>query len=206
MKKRESETIIMVARYILIGFIFWLLFGCGSLSKDKQKSTEKTKTESRVNLSKELKEVSNKISNISSAQQVIQFSDFVEVEVLPGQDLVIQKTNESGETSSIKLTGAGKVKLSSTTAQTTNNSIEHSEDNSSKEQKIDSTGANKSSGFKKGTSVKTERSGSFWWLWVVIMLLVLAWYVNKKYNWVNRLKNGVTSAIKSISKFSGHES
>lgn len=148
--------------------------------KSKNETTTDTLSKKEVDVNKE---------NTSKTNQTI-------YEGKKGDSLtVIEENLTTGEKMKTTYVGSGKLLNSTKTEHTTESVKEKIEDSSSSKIISESeNNLNLKASAAASESSKNKESNSYYWIWIILLIIgVLLWYLNKRFKWIFKLKNYVTT-------------
>lgn len=181
-------------------FIFLMVFfsgmfvGCGSSKKHKEKESFDNKQKTEITTSESISsKTDDKLKQESKVSEETN-EECIEIELKDGEELEITNFDSQGnKTGSQKFSGSGKAKKSKSNKKTESNFKKESESKAEFKGKKDFSG--RSYAEQSGDKLildKQQKGFSFctYLFWIILLLLiVILWYLNKRFKWLFWLSN-----------------
>lgn len=181
-------------RVLIIWFIFlsilYLMTSCGSVKKVKDKELTKTKSVSEVKLQETERVKELETNNENYLGQILTNSDFLTIDISPGDSIVITNTDADGKTSKTVFSGSGTIKKGKESKKEDISKSTNIVKESNAERVKDSIGKTTTNTTTKKKTVDIERKGIPWWSWLLLVLAILflvGRWLYRKYKKVNLL-------------------
>ena len=181
-------------------FIFLMVFfsgmfvSCGSSKKHKEKESFDNKQKTEITTSESISSKTDDKSKQESKVSEETNEECIEVELKDGEELEITNFDSQGnKTGSQKFSGSGKAKKSKSNKKTESNFKKESESKAEFKGEKDFSG--RSYAEKSGDKLildKQQKGFSFctYLFWIILLLLiVILWYLNKRFKWLFWLSN-----------------
>lgn len=181
-------------------FIFLMVFfsgmfvGCGSSKKHKEKESFENKQKTEITTSESISSKTDDKSKQESKVSEETNEECIEVELKDGEELEITNFDSQGnKTGSQKFSGSGKAKKSKSNKKTEANFKKEAESKAEFKGEKDFSG--RSYAEKSGDKLildKQQKGFSFctYLFWIILLLLiVILWYLNKRFKWLFWLSN-----------------
>ena len=181
-------------------FIFLMVFfsgmfvSCGSSKKHKEKESFDNKQKTEITTSESISSKTDDKSKQESKVSEETNEECIEVELKDGEELEITNFDSQGnKTGSQKFSGSGKAKKSKSNKKTEANFKKEAESKAEFKGEKDFSG--RSYAEKSGDKLildKQQKGFSFctYLFWIILLLLiVILWYLNKRFKWLFWLSN-----------------
>lgn len=181
-------------------FIFLMVFfsgmfvGCGSSKKHKEKESFDNKQKTEITTSESISsKTDDKLKQETKVSEETN-EECIEVELKDGEELEITNFDSQGnKTGSQKFSGSGKAKKSKSNKKTESNFKKEAESKAEFKDEKDFSG--RSYAEQSGDKLildKQKKGSSFctYLFWIILLLLiVILWYLNKRFKWLFWLSN-----------------